>query len=146
MHKCKSEIMDMQVEICNQWTGNCLTGRNRKWRWVRSSKETNFNLVPKDPFSDTSQMPAQRWNLQVKKQNFSNVRSCQSYCKPHGTATDWNGIMVERWVARENRANGEYSVPEPLHPPRISHELTRIWTRGSEVRAQRVTAWTMMWS
>jgi hypothetical protein len=137
----------MQVEISNQWTDNYFAGRNRKWRWVRSSKEENFTLVLLDPFSVTSQMLlAQRWCLQVKKQNFRNVWSCQSYCKPHGTATDWYGVMVKRWAARESRANGEYSTPVPLHPPRISHELTRIWTLGYAVRAQRVTVWTMTWS
>jgi hypothetical protein len=91
-------------------------------------------------------MLAQRWSLQDKKQNFSNVRSCQSYCKPHGTAIDCYGVMVKRWVVGEERENGEYSAPVPFHPPRTSHELIRIWTRGSALRAQRVTAWTMTWS
>jgi hypothetical protein len=35
----------------------------------------------------------------------------------------------------QNKQNSLKTAPEPILPPRASHEVTRIWSRSSEVRS-----------
>jgi hypothetical protein len=73
---------------------------------------------------------------------------------PLGTsATEWpiipdpgdygDGEFGEMKTGRENRSTRRKPAPAPLRPPQIPFDQTRVWTRATAVRSQRLTAWAM---
>ena len=46
-------------------------------------------------------------------------------------------------VIRTTWRNLKKTVIVAFHPPRISHEITSTWTRGSPVRRKRISTWVL---
>jgi hypothetical protein len=56
---------------------------------------------------------------------------------------DGYGALKEWYWQAKTKVLGEKSVPVPLCPPQIPHEVAWDWTQASEVRDLQATAWAM---
>jgi hypothetical protein len=54
----------------------------------------------------------------------------------------WNDTTGKNWGTWRRK-----TCLRPLHPPKISHEMTWDWTEASRLRGQQLTAWamTLLW-
>jgi hypothetical protein len=69
-----------------------------------------------------------RWSTQLRHRWYYKVLSCQRY----STVKDDHGTVVESWVAGGNRKMFQKTLPVPLWPPQISHQVNRDWTRSDQ--------------
>jgi hypothetical protein len=53
------------------------------------------------------------------------------------------GVIGGMKIGRGNRSTWRKPAPAPIHPPQISHDQNRAWSRVAAVGIQRLTAWGM---
>jgi hypothetical protein len=63
--------------------------------------------------------------------------------QPQMVDDDDCGAVGEMKIVRRNRSTRRKPAPEPLCPPQIPHDLTRVRIQAAAVGSQRLTAWAM---
>jgi hypothetical protein len=96
--------------------------------------------------SATSQIQGDNWRHKLNNLGCVNVLPCHAHSTPQGTVVDEYGAVTKRLLTEENQRNSKKkeTAPIQIRSVRISHKVTRDWTRGSAVRGQSLAAWAVV--
>jgi hypothetical protein len=103
---------------------------------LQLSSETFFDFFTKTKVPFLRHQPSVRSEMKplTLYRGYDYVLLGQGYRTPRGVVIDEYGAMVEWWLA------GETPAAVPLSRPWITLEVTRVWTRASMIRSQRLAA------
>jgi hypothetical protein len=111
-----------------------------KITWTPTVSLTSCFITDKWELSHsvTGTIQGDKWGHKLNDSGYDNMLPSNGYSTPQEAIVYGDGAVAELWLLEKDQRNSKEkkTAPIPIRSLRISHEVTRNWTRGSAVRGQ----------